>query len=125
MAKTNFDELLERELRDAQFARAFFEVGHKLDLAQQIRGGREKLGLSQANLAARVGTTQQQISRLEQAGYRGSIQTLERVAEALELVLVVRLEPAQSSRSSTKETKRGRVGKHKRGATRAAVRVAK
>lgn len=91
MSKTNFDKYLEEQLKDPKFTRGFEAAGRELDLAKQLFDRRMKLGLSQAELAAKVGTTQQQISRLEQASYRGSIRTLERVAEALGVVLEVRL----------------------------------
>jgi len=45
---------------------------------------REDSGLSQAELAKRVGTSQQQISRLESSNYEGhSLRMLRRVAEVL------------------------------------------
>jgi transcriptional regulator with XRE-family HTH domain len=45
---------------------------------------REQAGLSQKELADRIGTTQQQISRLESASYDGhSLRMLRRVAEAM------------------------------------------
>lgn len=115
MTKTNFDELLERELQDPAFAKRFESAGRKFDLAQQLYDRRIELGLSQGELALRVGTTQQQISRLEQASYRGSITTLERVAEALGVALEIRLKPLQpvkrkrTKSNSAKASKAARV----------------
>ena len=109
MTKTNFDKYLEEQLKDPKFARGFEAAGRELDLAKQLFDRRMKLGLSQAELAAKVGTTQQQISRLEQASYRGSIRTLERVAEALGVALEVRLtEPLNSTTRRVATEKSGR-----------------
>lgn len=93
MSKTNFDQYLEQQLKDPEFARGFAEADQAWDLALQIARCRERAGLSQAALAKRVGTTQQQISRLERPGYRGSLSTLERVATALGVAVKVRLTP--------------------------------
>lgn len=54
------------------------------DIAQQIYDLRTAAGLSQAELARRVGTTASVISRLEDADYSGhSLRMLRRIAAAL------------------------------------------
>jgi ribosome-binding protein aMBF1 (putative translation factor) len=53
-------------------------------VAQLIYEGRNKAGLSQAELAERIGTRQSVISRLEDADYEGhSLSMLQRIAAAL------------------------------------------
>jgi len=53
-------------------------------VARQIYGLRKQAGLSQAELAERIGTTQSAVSRLEDADYEGhSLSMLRRVADAL------------------------------------------
>src|ERR1051326_1279856 len=53
-------------------------------VAQLIYAAREKAGLSQAELAERIGTRQSVISRLEDADYEGhSLSMLQRIAAAL------------------------------------------
>ena len=63
-------------------------------IARQVILRRGELGLTQKELAERVGTSHSAISRLESGQHRASIATLERVGEALGLRLVVSLEPA-------------------------------
>jgi transcriptional regulator with XRE-family HTH domain len=63
-------------------------------IARQVILRRGELGLTQKDLAERVGTSDSAISRLEGGQHRASIATLERVGEALGLRLVVSLEPA-------------------------------
>ena len=54
------------------------------NVAAQLASLRKKAGLSQKELAKRVGTSQQQISRLESPSYRGhSLSMLRRVADVL------------------------------------------
>lgn len=84
MRKTNFDRFLEEQLRDPDFAERFKRAGEAWDVALQLAALRERAGLSQKDLAARLKTTQQQISRLESPGYEShSLSMLRRVARAL------------------------------------------
>lgn len=60
------------------------EARMNLAVAQMLYDGRIKAGLSQAELARRVGTTQSVISRLEDADYQGhSLTMLQKIAAAL------------------------------------------
>lgn len=54
---------------------------------------RAELGISQLELANRIGTSHSAISRLESGRHKTSVTTLQRVAEALEARLVVSIEP--------------------------------
>ena len=100
MKKTNFDRYLEEQLKDPDFAARFRRAGEAWDVALQITALRERAGLSQAQLAALLKTSQQQISRLESPGYEGhSLSMLRRVAKALNARVRVVLEPADSARA--------------------------
>ena len=94
MKKTNFDRYLEKQLQDPAFAARFNNAGEAWDVALQIAALREQAGLSQKELAKRLKTSQQQISRLESPGYEGhSLSMLRRVAKALNARVRVVLEP--------------------------------
>jgi len=63
-------------------------------VAQLIYATRTKAGLSQADLAERIGTKQSVISRLEDADYEGhSLSILQRIAAALGRSLEIRFPP--------------------------------
>ena len=62
-------------------------------IAEQVANRRRERGLSQADLAALVGTTQSAIARLERGGRPPRIDTLLRIADALDCELVVDLKP--------------------------------
>lgn len=84
MKKTNFDRYLEQQLKDAGFAARFKNAGEAWDVALQIAALRQQAGLSQKELAKRLKTSQQQISRLESPGYEGhSLSMLRRVGDIL------------------------------------------
>ncbi len=58
-------------MRDPAFAERFKQAGEAWDVALQLASLREKAGLSQTELARRLKTTQQQVSRLESPDYEG------------------------------------------------------
>ena len=65
------------------------------EIAQMIHDARKKAGLTQEELAARIGSTKSVISRLEDADYEGhSLGMLRRIAGALNLRVSLRFEPA-------------------------------
>jgi len=69
------------------------EVANR-EVAQKIFQLRHDAGLSQAELARRVGTTQSVISRLEDADYEGhSLAMLKRIAAAVERRVEIRFVP--------------------------------
>ncbi|MGH7872809.1 MAG: helix-turn-helix domain-containing protein [Candidatus Binatia bacterium] len=72
MKKTNFDRYLDKQLQNPAFAVRFKNAGEAWDVALQIAALREQAGLSQKDLAKRLKTSQQQISRLESPGLRRS-----------------------------------------------------
>lgn len=94
MKKTNFEQYLEEQLQDPAFASRFKQAGERWDVALQLAALREQAGLSQKELARRLKTSQQQISRLESPSYEGhSLGMLRRVAKALNAQVRVILEP--------------------------------
>jgi transcriptional regulator with XRE-family HTH domain len=63
-------------------------------VARRLYALRKQAGVSQAELARRVGTTQSVISRLEDADYGGhSLALLQRIAAALERRVEIRFVP--------------------------------
>ena len=91
--KTNFDRYLQDQLKDRDFAARFKKADEAWDLAIQLAALRKESGLSQKELAKRVGTSQQQISRLESPSYEGhSLSMIRRVAEALGATVRVEVE---------------------------------
>jgi transcriptional regulator with XRE-family HTH domain len=99
--KTNFDLYLEEQLKDPGFAQKFLKAGKAWDVAIQLVSLRKKAGLSQKELAKRVGTSQQQISRLESPSYEGhSLSMLRRVTEVLGGTVRVEIQHKKEKTSS-------------------------
>ena len=72
-----------------------------LDIACKIYDLRTKAGMSQRELARRIGTSAANICRLENADYQGhSLSMLRRIAAALEMRVDVRFLPIGASEAS-------------------------
>lgn len=84
---------------DPEMKRALAEEVANREVASLIYQIREKAGLTQKQLATRIGTTQSVISRLEDADYEGqSLQMLRRVADAVDADIEIRVVPRVRTR---------------------------
>lgn len=88
-AKSSLERLQER-IRTAD--RGWFFAA----IADNVADRRQAKGMSQRELAEIVGTTQSAIARLERGGRPPRIDTLLRIADALDCDLVVDLRPRAS-----------------------------
>ena len=77
----SFRALKQRMLRDPAVRAEYERLGPEFALAREMIRARKQAGLTQAQLAKRMGTTQSAIARLE-SGKLPSIRTLTRFAEA-------------------------------------------
>lgn len=66
----------------------------EFDMAHELVAARARAGLTQADVAARMGTTQSVIARLEGGKRQPSMRTVQRYAQAIGCRAVVRLEHA-------------------------------
>jgi predicted transcriptional regulator len=82
----------EREARDKAFEEMMEEMRPGCGIRRKMLEARVRAGLTQAELARRMRTTQPVIARLEAGRCMPSIRMLERLAEATLSRLVVRLE---------------------------------
>jgi predicted RNase H-like HicB family nuclease/DNA-binding XRE family transcriptional regulator len=72
-------------------------VAPSLAAAIHVRWARQRLGLSQGQLAARVRVSQQQIAKLENPDENPTLKTIEKVAKALGMELHLSFGPAATS----------------------------
>src|SRR4051794_11066281 len=75
-------------------------VGPLLSARVQIRNRREELGISQQQLAAAVGVSQQAVAKIESPDANVRLETLERVAAALALDVDLNLIPRQPTQGA-------------------------
>ena len=87
------DSLHRKWSTDPEYRAAYDELGPEFDLARSTIQSRTSAGLTQAQLAKRMNTTQSVIARLEAGRTYPSIRTLTRVAQATGTRLKISLEP--------------------------------
>ncbi len=85
----NFESFKSRLLKDKAIKKAYDELGPEFALIEMIIRERLKQGLTQKQLAKKIGTKQPVISRLECGSYNPTIKFLHRVASALDAKLRV------------------------------------
>ena len=78
--------------RSAEYRAEWDRQAFAFGIASAIYERRAALGLSQEDLARRIGTTGSVISRIESGRHTASISSLQRIAAALDTHLVVRFE---------------------------------
>lgn len=88
------DALEARLLRDPDVQRAFDELAPQYEAARLLIEARARAGLSQAEMAQRMGTTQSAIARLESGRTSPTLRTLQRYAHAVGARLRVQIETA-------------------------------
>jgi ribosome-binding protein aMBF1 (putative translation factor) len=83
----------QRAKKSATYRKTFERTLQQIDLAMLLREMREAAGLTQSELARKVGTTQSAIARLEDAEYVGhSLTMLQRIATACGVALTLHAE---------------------------------
>ena len=85
---------IKRELLANPDTRAAYDAqADEFAIARELIAARTRAGLTQADVAERMGTTQSVIARLEGGKRAPSMRTVQRYAEAVGARAVVRIEP--------------------------------
>lgn len=95
-----WSEIRDEGLRRPAARRAYDDARLAHEIGRQVRELREAEGLSQAELARRMATTQSVVARLEAGGTKPTLRTLERVAMALHVRVHVQLNKTRSAAAS-------------------------
>lgn len=99
MTRASWNDIKDRKLRGmtkaerSEYEQGYAEAKLAAGVGDRVRHAREAAGLSQRELAARMGTSQAAVARLEAGGVGATLTTLQRVAAALDLELNVDLRP--------------------------------
>lgn len=90
---TKVSALHKKWLDGAEYRQAYEAMAPEFALASAIITARRQAGLTQAELAERIGTKQPYVARLEAGTNNPSYKTLERIAEATGSRLQISFEP--------------------------------
>lgn len=86
-----FSKAKKEMMRDPKFRRAYEEIQPKYAVIRAVLDARMKRGLTQAQLAKRVGTTQSAIARFESGAGNPTLDFLTKVSDSLGKRLVVQV----------------------------------
>lgn len=78
----DFQEYLEKQLKNPEFKKYYDEYGKQLEIAYQILQLRKRKKMSQAELAKKIGTKQSNIARMETGQQNFTTETLQKIASA-------------------------------------------
>ena len=87
----NFNVLKKELLKDTEFKREYDRLGPRYKLIASIIEKRLEKNLSQKELAEKMNTKQSAISRLESGSYNPSLSFIQKVAEALDSKLEIKI----------------------------------
>jgi len=76
----DFQVYLAEKLKNPKFRRQYDEYGKQLEIAYQILKLRKQRGISQAELAKKIGTKQSNVARMETGQQNFTTDTLQKIA---------------------------------------------
>jgi predicted transcriptional regulator len=85
-------------MREPKYRKAYEALEEEFVLASAVMDVRNRAGLTQEQLARKMGTTQPVVARLESGRTRPSMRTLDRLAEATGSRLRISFEPLDAKR---------------------------
>ena len=91
MEMQTFAEFKKEALKDKKIKAEYEKLGPEFELARMLIEKRLKMGMTQKQLAEKMGTTQSALSRFEMGGTNPSLGFLKKLAGALGTKLSVRL----------------------------------
>lgn len=97
MITGTFKKHLDEQMKDPSFKKAWHDLDAEFELFESLIKARERAGLTQAELAKKIGTKQPALSRLERGGFKkATVETLKKIADALDARLVIKLQSKKS-----------------------------
>lgn len=89
----SLDQLKTKLLKNPQTRAEYDALAGKFETVRELIAARTQAGLTQSDVAQRMGTTQSVIARLESGKRAPSLRTAQRFAQAVGARAVVRIEP--------------------------------
>ena len=95
---TRISELHKKWMKEPKYRKAYQALEDEFALAGAVIDARIRSGLTQQQLARKMGTTQPVVARLESGTARPSLRTLERLARATGSRLLIKFQPREAKR---------------------------
>ena len=93
-------EFHQRWMKEPKYRKAYAALEDEFALAKAVIAARNRAGLTQTELARKMGTTQPVVARMEGGRIQPSLRTLQRLAQATGSRLLIRFEPCQTERTA-------------------------
>jgi len=93
-------ELHKKWMHEPNYRQAYQALEGEFALAKAVTLARNRAGLTQEELARRMGTTQPAVARMESGRTLPSMRTLERLATATGSRLLISFEPRRTKRTA-------------------------
>lgn len=90
---TNFHDFLNEQLKDPEFKEEYDALEPEFAIIRAMIDARKKSGLTQKELSEKTGIAQGDISKLENGSANPSINTLKRLAKAMDMSLRIEFVP--------------------------------
>lgn len=100
-------DLKRQLLADPQTRAEYDALADEFDMARELIAARSRAGLTQGEVAERMGTTQSVVARLEAGQSLPSLRTVQRYAHAIGARAVVRIEQTRPARRANKSRAAG------------------
>ena len=88
----------QRWMKEPKYRKAYEALEDEFAVAKAVIAARSRAGLTQTELARKMGTTQPVVARMESGRIQPSMRTLQRLAQATGSRLMIRFEPCRVSR---------------------------
>ncbi len=85
----DFQEYLAEKLKNPKFKKYYDEYGKQLEIAYQILQLRKQKGISQSELAQKIGTRQSNVARMEAGQQNFTTDTLQKIASVFKRELKI------------------------------------
>lgn len=93
-------EMHKRWMEEPKYRKAYEALEDEFAVAKAVIAARNRAGLTQTELARKMGTTQPVVARMEGGRIQPSLRTLQRLAQATGSKLTIRFEPCHAERTA-------------------------
>jgi ribosome-binding protein aMBF1 (putative translation factor) len=99
---TRISDLHKKWMKEPKYRKVYDALEEEFEFASAVLDVRNRAGLTQGELARKMGTTQPVVARLESGRTRPSLRTLQRLAKATDSRLLISFAPRGAKRSATR-----------------------
>jgi DNA-binding XRE family transcriptional regulator len=93
-------EIHKRWMKGPKYRKAYEALEDEFAVAKAVIAARNRAGLTQMELARKMGTTRPAVARMEGGRVQPSLRTLQRLAQATGSMLAIRFESSHAERTA-------------------------